>query len=1088
MNVERLIEHRSGLLFAEIGALVHDLGKLSEEFVGSKSEDQNYKWFKHEDILKYQNFLSDQLVNFLKDKTNSIMQIFDTLYGEIKKISVNFPKDKNKISFYGQFISKHDSGQKLFPIDLLTPPGADGVDSGIDKMIAESGLTKQRKEHTYIATAFGYEKEKIILDDLKSIRDHYADKLYNILMELKNNPDNIQNWINQRKELFRETHKAFLNALGETRRPANDVTLWDHSFSVASLFKAALTEILLTNWKDSKEINWRLLSVSFDGVGFCHSSWKIGDVLGRKELIKRILDVYKDVLEVIIPIGNEIYRDENGSVFLLPACMEDLEEFGINGKVWGEIKNISLATQLNYKGEWEKKPLQEVCQTNPVNLQRLLKTIASFISEGTFLPNFKVSQPSRGALNLGGEIKGRSLVVNVDLNRLQEVWENKKDGHERCYNCGLRPIPLNEKQYGELQEKDWNSLNEDEKNYIKAYERNICEFCLKLGQDRVKRWWENERWNKDKSEEPSRDTSIWIDEVADDNNRVALIYLSFDLSRWLNGEMLNTFLSKPLEILKNMGLQESAYDAILKRIDNNFNSKDETLWKILGSKHLAQLKTSKIFKQIVEDREPDWQKDYKLSDDNSSKAKVLLLFLTRKHPSFARIRRIWETTRNFSIDLIEEIKEKFLKEKDRDNQRENDSDTLLKRIIFEFEPANSVPITHTYWFRDHQGKAHEIAIVEGNKAVVVTKLDKEKRRNLKEFLSEEDEIEIYDEGFKTAYGKIKVVKENIDTSEYHPIIPFMFEPTNCLFFVPLKKAWKIVKFIKEQYEIHFNKVQDKLPLRLGFIAFHRRSPMYAVLDAARRMMEQEIKRKKYEVKEVCLLPEYIKEKFGESKTHTIYLYDPEKKKKYCYQFTTALGDTEKQDLFHPYFIVKNANEGWQTCVEGKWQTIKHVTEIKSGNVISFYPSYFDFIYLDTNTRRYDVGKKRKHWLFKHSPKPYLLKDIEDFERLRKLLNTLNLTTSQILNAYGFLMEKIREWELDKKELPIKDEVFEQFVENMISDIPFRLKKNEITEPGKINESDYDFLKGSILSGLFFDLIDMWHTVLKKKFKEDQDGK
>jgi len=1088
MNVERLIEHRSGLLFAEIGALVHDLGKLSEEFVGSKSEDQNYKWFKHEDILKYQNFLSDQLVNFLKDKTNSIMQIFDTLYGEIKKISVNFPKDKNKISFYGQFISKHDSGQKLFPIDLLTPPGADGVDSGIDKMIAESGLTKQRKEHTYIATAFGYEKEKIILDDLKSIRDHYADKLYNILMELKNNPDNIQNWINQRKELFRETHKAFLNALGETRRPANDVTLWDHSFSVASLFKAALTEILLTNWKDSKEINWRLLSVSFDGVGFCHSSWKIGDVLGRKELIKRILDVYKDVLEVIIPIGNEIYRDENGSVFLLPACMEDLEEFGINGKVWGEIKNISLATQLNYKGEWEKKPLQEVCQTNPVNLQRLLKTIASFISEGTFLPNFKVSQPSRGALNLGGEIKGRSLVVNVDLNRLQEVWENKKDGHERCYNCGLRPIPLNEKQYGELQEKDWNSLNEDEKNYIKAYERNICEFCLKLGQDRVKRWWENERWNKDKSEEPSRDTSIWIDEVADDNNRVALIYLSFDLSRWLNGEMLNTFLSKPLEILKNMGLQESAYDAILKRIDNNFNSKDETLWKILGSKHLAQLKTSKIFKQIVEDREPDWQKDYKLSDDNSSKAKVLLLFLTRKHPSFARIRRIWETTRNFSIDLIEEIKEKFLKEKDRNNQRENDSDTLLKQIIFEFEPANSVPITHTYWFRDHQGKAHEIAIVEGNKAVVVTKLDKEKRRNLKEFLSEEDEIEIYDEGFKTAYGKIKVVKENIDTSEYHPIIPFMFEPTNCLFFVPLKKAWKIVKFIKEQYEIHFNKVQDKLPLRLGFIAFHRRSPMYAVLDAARRMMEQEIKRKKYEVKEVCLLPEYIKEKFGESKTHTIYLYDPEKKKKYCYQFTTALGDTEKQDLFHPYFIVKNANEGWQTCVEGKWQTIKHVTEIKSGNVISFYPSYFDFIYLDTNTRRYDVGKKRKHWLFKHSPKPYLLKDIEDFERLRKLLNTLNLTTSQILNAYGFLMEKIREWELDKKELPIKDEVFEQFVENMISDIPFRLKKNEITEPGKINESDYDFLKGSILSGLFFDLIDMWHTVLKKKFKEDQDGK
>ena len=165
--------------------------------------------------------------------------------------------------------------------------------------------------------------------------------------------------------------------------------------------------------------------------------------------------------------------------------------------------------------------------------------------------------------------------------------------------------------------------------------------------------------------------------------------------------------------------------------------------------------------------------------------------------------------------------------------------------------------------------------------------------------------------------------------------------------------------------------------------------------------------------------------------------------------------------------------------------------MNEGDKVSFYPSYFDFLYLDSNIRRQDAGngnKTRKHWLFrKKSPKPYNLKAIDDFERLKKLLlEQLSLSASQLLNAYGLLIAKIQEWKIDgTSNLPINDAVFEEFVSNIILNIPFRLKKDSVTQKGKIRDEDFEFLKKCMLNSVFIDFIDMWHTVLKRKFKEEE---
>ncbi|SDN71698.1 CRISPR-associated protein, Csx11 family [Desulfonauticus submarinus] len=1074
MGLKELIEKRNDILFAEIGALIHDLGKLSKEFVESKTEDGNYNWFRHEEILKNNNTYNSFLPNKLK-------QIFEykkdnqPYYKELKDSIDNIPTHVNGKTLsiaeflLKQFISKHHSGNSLFPVNFLSSDskskGADSVDSAIDKMVSEEyEYVLQSKTHTYISTAFGYEFQKIDLDlsdiaenSLTTIRENYANKLTEILENLKNN-SKVENWIEKRDELLAETKKAFLNALGETRRPANDVTLWDHSFSVASLYKAALAEVVINEWKEPKEIKWKLLSIRFNGDEFYYTAPKIADVLGRKVLVEKILDKIKTLLEVVVPIGNEIYRDENGSVFLVPESAKD-EIFEISD-IWEKIKDIEFkGVALNFKGEWEKKCLEEIIDDAPQNLKKFIEKISSFMSAGIFIPEIELSKPSRGALNLGKEIS-EERKYNTDLEELKQKWTKKENNYEKCTVCGLKPVPFSNEEKENLDKKilreGWQNLSEEEKNQYKAYERKICIDCLKFSFNRV------EEWRKNHFE-----TSIWLDEIADENNRIALVYLSFDLEKWLSGEMLNTFLSKPIKVLKEAGLSFDNYEDIIQHIIENFNNKDE-IWNVLEP--YSKDKTGKeIFDDIVKSRDENWRKTYKTNggdvdeNDTETKVKILFLNLIRKHPSFARLRRTWETTKSFGIDIFEKAKSKL---------------KTRKRMIITFDFNGNLQIAHTYWFKDKSGKDCELVVIEKqNKAAVIS--DSE---NIE--VPDDKKLELYNENFKNHITTISNVTIQ-EKKEYFPLIPYLFEPSKTLFFMPLKEVWEIIQLIKKEYEVQFNKVQNRLPINIGFVAFHKKTPMYAVLDAAKRMYSRNSDKEVFEI--------YTVDEIDAQKNCRLYggrignkVKEIKFKNAYEYHFSYSTGDPEKEDLFHPYFIMENSN-GWKTYVEGDWKTIKHVKDLHEGDEVSFYPSCFDFLWLDTNTRKLDVGESRIHWLFKEfSPKPYNIKDIESFEELRiLLLEKLKLTASQLLNVYGLLISKLEEWQLPNKKLPIDDNVFEDFIKNAILSIPLRLKIASNTEKGKITRDDFEFLKATIMNGMFFDFIDMWHTILKRKFKEDE---
>lgn len=279
MGLKELIVNREDILFAEIGALIHDLGKLSRRFILQACEN-NVDFFYDHSLIFARDFLNatddikyhktdeelNEIITTINQKLESrefseYKQVRDYIKSKIPEITSNNrannfiallklkeSKDelwKSKetsmnieinIEIEGEkssicipdLISKHHGREKYYNplsanidkniIDHLI--NSDHIDSAIDKMVAEKcKYIQQKKEHTYISTAFGCELEKIELrldemdpNSLTKIRENYADKLATILTYLKslqNTPSDISKWIEKRDELFLETKKPF---------------------------------------------------------------------------------------------------------------------------------------------------------------------------------------------------------------------------------------------------------------------------------------------------------------------------------------------------------------------------------------------------------------------------------------------------------------------------------------------------------------------------------------------------------------------------------------------------------------------------------------------------------------------------------------------------------------------------------------------------------------------------------------------------------------------------------------------------------------------------------------------------------------
>lgn len=326
---------------------------------------------------------------------------------------------------------------------------------------------------TQISSPFGFEKPVGI---------NLTNNLWNLPWQ------DLGQIVAQRQNLQESLQKLFRQTVADSRRPINEVDLWSWGALVGALYKAALAGALLTGAPPAApNLQWRLLSVRVDGLGYISNVARIPDLLARQRLLEDTLDQVCTLLEVEYPLGSEIYRDHNGSVFVVP-----------------DVPGLLQITDR--QGETLQEKIVQVF---------IQKTEGDLIPEITLEqdswwgqdPNWSRSAPTASNDKLPNirDMLTTPVVSQVDVQTIHSQWQGKDGNGEVCPVCRLRPMREG---------------------------REACKHCENRRDSRIAAW----------QQDPHR--TIWMDEIADHNDRVALIVGKFGLDDWLSGDLVQTMLVK----------------------------------------------------------------------------------------------------------------------------------------------------------------------------------------------------------------------------------------------------------------------------------------------------------------------------------------------------------------------------------------------------------------------------------------------------------------------------------------------------------------------------------------------------------------
>lgn len=1033
MYVEKIKSARKNILTGEIGALLHDIGKCHPNFIKSKSIEKAAS-DEHAQIDK---FLENDLVSYIKDEkfTFKIKNLETDAYSLITK---HHYKDEDL----------KDPKDQL--VKLLKT--CDHKDSADDKGVVrrEQGL-----DNTYISSPFGYRKEKI---DLTCLQKRFDDLQDNLIGLFKNYISDELDLFCFRKGLLNNLKTTFSHALGETRIPSNDVTLWDHSYSTAALFKTILAGRICGSYIDEpnkKSIEkWRIYGVCWRGEEFINQGQKIAEIQKRAEILEEIKSKVKMKFEDEIPIGNAIYEDTNGIYFTFPDLTTQTKELARSCSE----EALNIINDISANELWSFFTLSESSSTLTIIANEL-----DFSSKKRKIPRMKPIL----------------FIKNDDPIPFENpTLFTPAEGEDVCPVCKVRTKPINDER---------------------------CDICEKRRKGRLESWLNN------------RENTIWTDEVADKNNRVALLSLNFNLDKWLDGRMIRTIFSQTFEEWLNKA-EESLHDVIEKwevEISNDIDKKEKTI-KSMGKANLKESDEEKLKKFIKDKEELEKQKNqltfifkpqkeviYKLlglvlnwwnnrsqkSKDNDKQkvAKILDTFfeeniglkantldthlsnimerigedkltkenlaayLFTQNPSPARIYRIWKETEEFFELIIREIINKIYSNKWGRLKFSIDNNNLKSKLKQAEELKENTP----YIIEKEKLNPQHILVLhtKNGEFYTIESLDKFKSEDesgenavfevLKQgfnYLALEDKPnknllkeEILKEDIKVEESKKKDKKTRKRSEEYIPLIEINKSPLSLRMIVPASDSIKILKLISKLYNERFEKVLGKLPLNAKLLVTNRKFPLYVLLDAEKRMLAGS-------------------------------------------EFTKAIPtniwwnvDSLRNEEFYGYYSIKKREEGKYT--------LDDLSSLSKGKIYQILPGYFDFELLLGTTDRYNIyyeGENRGDRDYKlFSKRPYYQYQFSELLELWDIL-TANISTSQINFIEESFITKLREWR--NIEDNNKEDIFKEFAVATLEDA-FGKKWDELSEETRF------LLINSSQNKALLDTIILFRHILKEGVEE-----
>jgi CRISPR-associated Csx11 family protein len=308
--------------------------------------------------------------------------------------------------------------------------------------------------------------------------------------------------VTDRANLVKKVSELFVQAGADTRRPINEIRLWDWGVLMGALYKAAIAGVLLSGQTPfAHDLRWRLLSIRFNGLNYITQVARLPDLLSREQLLTDALNKVRDLLEEEYPVGNEVYRDENGSLFVVPDLPNLLSFTDNNGRtlhalILQAFKQGTLRNDSNLALGGEITPVVELDKT------------AWWGQDPAWWgqdPDWKTRNPPQNEIPPVGRLLSQSITSPPFPEDVKRFWQNNVA--DICTVCGLRPQSKTDR----------------------ISSRKICETCERRRLGRCQSWATKQL-----------EETIWIDEVADTNARLALITGQFDLDDWLSGQLVES--------------------------------------------------------------------------------------------------------------------------------------------------------------------------------------------------------------------------------------------------------------------------------------------------------------------------------------------------------------------------------------------------------------------------------------------------------------------------------------------------------------------------------------------------------------------
>jgi hypothetical protein len=833
-----------------------------------------------------------------------------------------FPSHLPRPKSFAEFTEKHH-GNDPGLLGLLQ--AAHGVVSGVEKNLPGSGnYLKQLIPHIWLSSPWGYPKRNLLADPPEILSPQgwkrLVDEIRRVLEELKTlgtqGAGGVDPWLAWRESAIGKDsfiRRAFLSTLAETRLPNNDVTLWDQSYVAAALFKSAVARALLGALLDpsfgksfeekrfKSTTQWYLLTVALGADHYEARGIKISDWTGTQGAIEAFFRRVSVLVEVDLAVGSLLYKDSAVAVF----------------SFLGELVQPSPGTPKDQPSPDTPKWITGLLGWITDQVENLAK------AQKLECPPFvSLSGPTRSLVPMVREWRRAKEAVSVPIHRRWDIPESESSpsqGHV-CPICRLRP-------------------NGDPTDKGKP-----CPVCLERRHRRLDEWLRGYLDNN----------TIWFEEVADQNGRLALLTLSLDLEGWLNGERVDSLRTQAIpewvrfnplldgqpNPIDPQKAYESVTDYIGKRL-NVYNQSDPVLSNLQeGFKY--ENCWSSFFKKIVEDRAqaPSWDE---LNDDR--RAAWIAHQLFRKLPSPGRVYRFWREAEDFFHELLGKFRQLAAR---------SSNPWRVQRLVLELE-ANGTSWTDLGLYNGRwRGKPLSLLHLPNSKSFLTTSnLARLLRPEEAEKALKDERIELWMDDSQARFSARVVAVRRPEGAYarlgvYHPVIPLEVSPLRFRLLVPLEAASECVDLAVSLWQERFSRVWDRLPLRVGVVGFPRSVAFQGVIEGARNLEEAlQGGEERWTVKDV--FPE---------KGFVALLLQREDGRLTQRVVPTLLPDG-REDVFYPYVAVEDPKVRHpRDFRHPEGQVYRHVADLRLGDSIRVAPARALTLFMESTAERFEVPSPR----------------------------------------------------------------------------------------------------------------------------------